>query len=430
MKSDLNKAGTTTARSYVSDTAAQIALYVSAVFEPGDIVEIRCVRDHGESAFYSAAELSAQADNLASKNHLGWHIYVGVNPRKYHGGKSAKDVLLARVLFADFDGCTLDDVMNRLNKPGLPSPTMIIASGHGYHMYWRLAEPIEQLADWTKLQKGIIKLLGTDKVHDAPRIMRLPGFQNVKAEPFVQCNIIECEPSRRYVLADLSPLLLAQLDEEPVENVIESAECHSSAVSVCSAVSTLSAVSAISALSITPYTPEEVIRMTLPARPGERNAKLLCLSRGLKFNCGLKDTPKKELKPFVQLWFDDALRVITTKDFDETWSDFLHSFKRAELPLFDLRQVLQSVDMDNLPAIASIFNAPKTKRLIGFCWALANLHPQRRFFLSTYDIADLIPGFYPMSAWRMLRMFEVENIIKCLDPGDEYNAARFYWIGG
>ena len=82
----------------------------------------------------------------------------------------------------------LDEARKRWRVVGMPEPTVVILSGHGVHAYWRLVEPMTNLAEWTAIQKRLIDLLGSDKsIHDPPRIMRLPGFLNVKREPHVPC---------------------------------------------------------------------------------------------------------------------------------------------------------------------------------------------------------------------------------------------------
>jgi hypothetical protein len=90
----------------------------------------------------------------------------------------------------------------------LPEPTLVIVSGHGVHAYWRLVEVVNDLAEWSQLQRLLISALDSDKsIHNPERIMRLPGFLNVKREPHVACAIVEADPERRYALAELRGVL-------------------------------------------------------------------------------------------------------------------------------------------------------------------------------------------------------------------------------
>jgi len=177
-------------------TAEQLATYTSIVAEPDDILNIRLLPS-GANEFVSAANMPAMDDRLTRANRAQ-DVYVGVNPRKAIGGTTADDVALARCLFVDFDDdAEPHDVLAAIFDAGLPAPSLVIHSGHGVHGYWRLVEPITDLAEFTRLQKGLIALLGSDKaIHDPPRIMRLPGLMNVKREPHVPCCIVEANGER------------------------------------------------------------------------------------------------------------------------------------------------------------------------------------------------------------------------------------------
>ncbi|UCE62337.1 MAG: hypothetical protein JSU63_11605 [Phycisphaerales bacterium] len=54
-------------------------------------------------------------------------------------------------------------------------------TGGGYHFWWRLSEPLCDLALWTRHQTRIIEAVNSDpNVRDPSRVMRLPGFTNTK----------------------------------------------------------------------------------------------------------------------------------------------------------------------------------------------------------------------------------------------------------
>lgn len=176
----------------------QVARYAACVFEPLDWAEVRFIhRDKGKdgpkpcSECVPAGKLTLMVRKLADANAEGFNIYVGPNPRLACGAKGDAGVALARCLFVDFDKCAVDDAFERIVEAGLPTPTLTINSGHGCHAYWRMAEPMRDLASWKEIQKDLIALLGTDKVIFNPeRMMRLPGFLNVKGEP-VAVHIVE-----------------------------------------------------------------------------------------------------------------------------------------------------------------------------------------------------------------------------------------------
>jgi hypothetical protein len=201
-----------------------IAQFASCVFDPNDVVEIRRLPSK-TSTWHTAADLRHELARLIAENRKGQNIYVGANPRTRRGGTTAEDVQLARCLFADFDDTTIvAEVRTRWESVGLPEPTLVVLSGHGLHVWWRFLEPITDLALWSTLQKRIIKQLRSDKaIHDSPRIMRLPGFDNWKAHPHVPCRIISADAGRRYqfdkLCAVLTPLskvipILSETDDD------------------------------------------------------------------------------------------------------------------------------------------------------------------------------------------------------------------------
>ncbi|MBC7856469.1 MAG: AAA family ATPase [Pirellulaceae bacterium] len=183
-----------------------MAAFVACVFEPSDIVEVRRLPSE-HSSWFAAEDLANASEGLTADNRRKENIYAGGNPRKQIGGKAKEDIALARCLWVDWDGGTTEqEARAKIVQAELPAPTLLIASGGGIHAWWRLAEPITDLAEFTRLQKKIIAATGADgSIHDAPRIMRLPGFLNQKPKynPAPVCRILEADPSRRWTLQEL-----------------------------------------------------------------------------------------------------------------------------------------------------------------------------------------------------------------------------------
>lgn len=169
-----------------------LGAFTSALFDPADILEVRLLPAK-QSTWFKAGKLCQQP------HWQGQNVYVGVNPRRASGQKDAAGVLLARSLFVDIDNITVLDAQARRVAAGLPSPTVTISSGGGVHFYWRLSEPMTDLAQWTVRQKSMIDAMDSDpSIHDPPRIMRLPGTRNQKRG--VDCALVESCPERVYAL--------------------------------------------------------------------------------------------------------------------------------------------------------------------------------------------------------------------------------------
>ena len=173
--------------------------YSDIVFEAEDIVELRLLGKGSPIQIWELArDLPAIYGQLMRYNQQDYNIYVGVNPRRAKGISGDEGVLLTRCLFADFDdiqpsdGCGPSEfVLMRIEEANLPNPTLVICSGHGIHTYWRLSEPIKDMNKWKQLQERLITALQSDSsIKNPERIMRLPGFMNVKEKPHKECFII------------------------------------------------------------------------------------------------------------------------------------------------------------------------------------------------------------------------------------------------
>jgi len=172
------------------------------IFEADDLIEFRTLGRVVSSRWATLGEAAAKIEELAALGQ-GVQVYFGANPRSRQGGK-AEDVALARCLFADFDGgTTVEQARLRWKDACIPEPTVIVSTGGGVHAWWRLLEPVADLADWTRRQKALARRLGADQsCTDAPRIMRLPGFVNWKYPHRPLCVVEGCEPDNAYSLEE------------------------------------------------------------------------------------------------------------------------------------------------------------------------------------------------------------------------------------
>ncbi|WP_050996891.1 virulence-associated E family protein [Sinorhizobium fredii] len=61
----------------------------------------------------------------------------------------------------------------------MPAPTVIVSSGGGFHCYWALKEPTDDLVRVEATNIAVAKALGGDNCYNIDRIMRLPGTVNI-----------------------------------------------------------------------------------------------------------------------------------------------------------------------------------------------------------------------------------------------------------
>lgn len=115
------------------------------------------------------------------------NVYIGIFERKKRKG-TADSCSKTNALYLDFDDMDLSEIKYRVDMAGLPQPSMVVNSGHGYHCYWLLDKPAGPEV------QPIIKAL-QEKLHadpqavDISRILRLPDTMNVKGAP-VPCELI------------------------------------------------------------------------------------------------------------------------------------------------------------------------------------------------------------------------------------------------
>lgn len=124
----------------------------------------------------------------------GYDVYAGVNPRRQARGK-AEDVNAIVTLVCDADVgegkpfSTQAELHGRIAElPEGLSPSMIVESGGGAHLYWVLQEPLDPKehdrakAAMARL-RAFFEITERDKCDDLPRILRVPGTHHRKGEP-------------------------------------------------------------------------------------------------------------------------------------------------------------------------------------------------------------------------------------------------------
>lgn len=395
-----------------------IERYASSVFDPDDTVEVRCLPSK-ESLFSRACQLPSLEPELRRRNHAGQNIYVGANPRKHHGGKTADDVVLARTVFADFDGIAPHEALERCNRAGLSEPSQVIFSGHGTHTYWCLAEPITNLdGEWRSYQKQLAIRLGSDPViNDPPRVMRLPGFQNLKPPP-APCEIVSTSPTKIEV-SFLRGLLGLPKGCKRETDVTEKQRDREAA----------SDISSVSLLHVA----EPAILATLPTGPRQRWTCIFKLCRHLKSTPSLQGVGAKALLPVVQEWHRRASPVIKTKPFSETWIDFLAGWQRVRVPVGQgvIETAFQRAKESlSPPTVVEQFGEGPIALLGSLCRELQRINGEKEFYLDCRTAGRLI-GVDHVSAWRYLRAFCEVGILEAGDKGSlaTRRSSRFRFVG-
>ena len=123
------------------------------------------------------------------------NLYYSLNPVIRPEDKKAerKNIAAVEYLHVDLDpraGEPLEEEHDRIERllanlpTGIPQPTVVIFSGGGYNLLWKLEDPIEingnvETAEEVKLYNlRLESVLGGDNCHNIDRILRLPGTTN------------------------------------------------------------------------------------------------------------------------------------------------------------------------------------------------------------------------------------------------------------
>lgn len=136
---------------------------------------------------YDEAGLEAQ---MRGRSLEGWSVWVMVSEVSKNAPKTP---LRTRVVWADLDAKNypggVDQALKNLSRLSR-EPDILVESGHGLHVYWRLETDVAPEAAQI-FSKDVQWQLGGDAVHDPTRMMRVPGTVNPKdpASP-VECRVL------------------------------------------------------------------------------------------------------------------------------------------------------------------------------------------------------------------------------------------------
>jgi putative DNA primase/helicase len=135
---------------------------------------------------------------LVRLNGQGAGIFVTVNETDGKGRKT-ENIKRVRTLFVDLDGAPLEPATQ------WRTPHMAVESSPGkFHTYWIVSGVA--LEAFEGRQKALAARFNGDRVHDLPRVLRLPGFIHRKGEPFLT-RVIQANEHAPYQAADFADIL-------------------------------------------------------------------------------------------------------------------------------------------------------------------------------------------------------------------------------
>lgn len=183
-------------------TAFLLTLFSQYFEDNKGLIELRFISEGPGaclSKFYRLDDIDDQVFEEARRRNTTHHVYLGVNPRPLSRAKKQKDIEAVVCVWADIDGKDFeggkDEALQRVK--GFPIlPSLLVDSGHGYHAYWVLAEPIilrgaDDRARFKQILSGVVKELSGDRSKvNLDACLRLPGTLNLKESPPIECHIV------------------------------------------------------------------------------------------------------------------------------------------------------------------------------------------------------------------------------------------------
>jgi hypothetical protein len=182
---------------------------------------------------------------------------------------------------------------------------------------------------------------------------------------------------------------------------------------------------------------EEAIIETLPQEVGTRNRQIFEFARTLNSSPQYADADPRQLRDMVRAWHERALPRIRTKEFEETWIDFLKAWprirhKKGEEPM---AQIFERAIQLEPPGVA-VENYPDhntLKILVSLCRELQQAAGDNPFFLSSRTAGRLL-NVTPMTANRWLFLLQSDGILKLVSKGGTATtvrkASRYRYVGG
>lgn len=171
---------------------------------------------------------------------------------------------------------------------------------------------------------------------------------------------------------------------------------------------------------------EQAIARTLPTAPGQRNRRLFDLARQLKGI--MPEADGSELRAIVREWHRQALGVIRTKDFGESWSDFTLAWQNIRRPAGQsFAAAVATTHSDDIPPVLQ----PLVKQLgydghlrtlLVLCWSLQRQWGENPFPLSGRKAAEALDDISHVHAWRLLKTLQFDRVITLVSQGSKAKA--------
>lgn len=173
---------------------------------------------------------------------------------------------------------------------------------------------------------------------------------------------------------------------------------------------------------------DEALQATIPSQQGQRNRALFEFARHLKGMPRYCDGSVDQLRPIVCQWYERALPFVATKEFDETWAEFVYGWDRVKFPKGGdtWAEACRRVEASEPPPEASRYTDDRLRLLCGVCFQLQRLVGDQPFYLSCRCAGQVVGVSAPV-AMRFLHLLVHDGVLRVVTPGTMKRAARYHY---
>ncbi len=193
--------------------------FLRPFFDPGELVCLRVFDDRktgagGQPSAFKGAKLECEAGKIAAiektlrkHNAQNRGIYFVIN----YGGHEDTDITRINAQFVECDNLSMEEQLAQI-KAFPVQPSLIVRTRKSLHTYWLMKDA--KVESFRRVQKRLIAQFQGDRtIINESRVLRLPGFNHCKGEPYpVEC--IKFNPELRYTQAELEAHL-PEVEDEP-----------------------------------------------------------------------------------------------------------------------------------------------------------------------------------------------------------------------
>jgi hypothetical protein len=180
--------------------------FIDTLFTPDEVVALALINPNGvvQHSFVEASKANTREffDGLTKLNE-NFNIYAAMNPFKAEmvgqsKGRTKDNVAEVKRLYVDADKNGARAVENILKSGRVPQPTVVLESSPGkFQVIWNVDGFTRETAE--PLMTAMAAEFHTDPaVADTARVLRIPGFRNLKYPDAPEVTLVSISPEANY----------------------------------------------------------------------------------------------------------------------------------------------------------------------------------------------------------------------------------------